>query len=182
MREAGGAGAPRRRPYAAPMLTASTTLPGLTSSVPTARRFAEQVLSGWGHPDAGWTAAQVVSELAANCALHARTDFTVTVTSATDAIRIDVRDGSPLAVQPRFYSETATTGRGLRMVEQLASEWGVTLVEGGKVVWVVLPQDDPPEGEADVDALLSAFDDEGTVLPMQPTAHQGPTASLRLAA
>ena len=164
------------------MLTASTTLPGLTSSVPTARRFAEQVLSGWGHPDAGWTAAQVVSELAANCALHARTEFTVTVTAATDAIRIDVRDGSPLAVQPRLYSETATTGRGLRMVAHLASRWGVTPVEGGKVVWVVLPQDAGPGGDPDVDTLLAAFDDDGTVLPMQPTAHRGPTASARLAA
>ena len=162
------------------MLTAHTTLPGLTSSVPTARRFAEQVLAGWGHPDAGWTAAQVVSELAANCALHARTQFTVTVTADDQAIRIEVEDSAPGAVQLRSYSETATTGRGLRMVGQLASDWGVTVHASGKTVWVRLPLDGAPDAEPDVDALLASFDDEATVVPLQPRG--GQTASLRAAA
>jgi anti-sigma regulatory factor (Ser/Thr protein kinase) len=162
------------------MLTAHTTLPGLTSSVPTARRFAEQVLTGWGHPDAGWTAAQVVSELAANCALHARTEFTVTVTVDDRAIRIEVQDSAPGAVQQRSYSETATTGRGLRMVGQLVSDWGVTEDPPGKSVWVRLPLDGAPDAEPDLEALMSSFEDRGTVVPLQPKG--GQTASLRLAA
>ncbi len=162
------------------MLTAHTTLPGLTSSVPTARRFAEQVLAGWGHPDAGWTAAQVVSELAANCALHARTEFTVTLTADGEAIRIEVQDSAPGAVQQRSYSETATTGRGLRMVGQLAGDWGVTPSRSGKTVWVRLPLDGAPEGEPDLDALLSSFDDEATVVPLPPRGDQA--ASLRIGA
>lgn len=163
------------------MLTASTTLPGLTSSVPTARRFAEQVLAGWGHPDAGWTAAQVVSELAANCALHARTQFTVTITAAAHAIRLDVRDSSPLALHPRSYSDTATTGRGLRMVEQLATDWGVTVVDGGKVVWAALPLDSAPEDEPDLEALVAAVDDR-PIVPTQPAVGRGPTAHVLRAA
>jgi anti-sigma regulatory factor (Ser/Thr protein kinase) len=165
------------------MLTAHTTLPGLTSSVPTARRFAEQVLAGWGHPDAGWTAAQVISELAANCALHARTTFTVTVTAGAEAIRLEVQDGSPAAVQPRSYSETATTGRGLRMVQHLAIDWGVTIGESGKTVWVLLPIDGPRDDERDLEALLEAFDDaDGSAVPIQPSTGRGPAACLRLSA
>lgn len=163
------------------MLAAHTTLPALTSSVPTARRFAEQVLSSWGHPDAGWTAAQVVSELAANCVLHARTAFTVTVTTGDDGIRLEVQDRAPGAVQQRSYSETATTGRGLRMVDQLCSDWGVTVHDAGKTVWVLLSLDGAPEGDRDVDALLSSFDDhDAAVVPLQP--RPGPAASLRSAA
>ena len=161
------------------MLTAHTTLPGLTSSVPTARRFAEQVLAGWGHPNAGWTAAQIVSELAANCALHARTPFTVTVTADDAAIRIEVQDDAVGVVQQRSYSETATTGRGLRMVGQLASDWGVATHTSGKTVWVLLPLDGAPAGEPDLDALLSSFDDV-TGVPLKPQG--GPATSLRLAA
>lgn len=165
------------------MLTAHTTLPGLTSSVPTARRFAEHVLAGWGHPDAGWTAAQVISELAANCALHARTAFTVTVTASAEAIRLEVQDGSPAAMQARSHSETSTTGRGLRMVQHLATDWGVTIREGGKTVWVLLPIDGAPDDERDLDALLDAFDDaDGSVVPMQPNTGRGPAACVRLAA
>ena len=162
------------------MLTAHTTLPGLTSSVPTARRFAEQVLAGWGHPDAGWTAAQVISELAANCALHARTEFTVTVTADDTQIRLEVQDAAPGAVQQRSYSETATTGRGLRMVGQLSTDWGVTTHPSGKTVWVLLPLDGAAEQEPDLDALLSSFDDEATVV--QLPSQGGQAASLRLAA
>ena len=164
------------------MLTAHATLPGLTSSVPTARRFAEQVLSSWGQPGAGWTAAQVVSELAANCALHARTAFTVTVTVDDGGIRIEVHDTAPGAVRQRSYSETATTGRGLRMVEQLVTEWGVTAHDTGKTVWVRLAVDGDRNSEPDVEALLSSFgdDDEAAVVPLQP--HPGPAASLRTAA
>jgi anti-sigma regulatory factor (Ser/Thr protein kinase) len=151
------------------MPTAEVTLPGLASSTPTARRFAESVLAGWGQPDLGWTAAQVVSELAANCAIHARTDFSVRVTLDPGGARLEVRDGSPVGVSPRAYSDTATTGRGLRMVEALSSGWGVDLAPSGKTVWVQLAL--PGGGgddEDDLGRLLDAFDPDAqaVVLPL----------------
>ncbi len=162
--------------------TASTTLPGLSSSVPTARRFAESVLSGWGLGDAGWTAAQVVSELATNCVLHARTGFTVTVTVAGPLVRIEVRDGSAVGVQPRSHSATSTTGRGLRMVQTLTADWGVIGHEHGKTVWSVLPAADRSNGhDDDVDTLLAAFDDVEAAVPL-PRAGRPPEATARSAA
>lgn len=151
------------------MPDAEVTLPGEASSVPTARRFVESLLGSWGLPDLGWTAAICVSELAGNCALHARTPFTVAVTRlATGAIRIEVSDGSRRRPAMRDYGTDATTGRGLRLLEDLSNGWGVDVRTDGKTVWLVLdpaaPREEEREGEVpedlDVSALLAAFDDE----------------------
>ena len=148
------------------MPSAQVTLPGHASSVPAARRFVETLLGSWGHPEVGWSAALCISELAANCALHARTAFTVQLTLAEIGVRLEVSDGSLRVPLQRRYDTDATTGRGLRLLEEYASSWGVELAEGGKTVWVLLDlQDDPQAGEpqadedADVEALLAAFPD-----------------------
>lgn len=168
------------------MPRAEVTLPGATSSVPTARRFAESVLAGWGEPDAAWAAAVCVSELAGNCALHARTAFTVSVELEAQVVRIEVRDGSPRVPTQRAYDTGATTGRGLRLVGEYATRWGVDTTSTGKTVWLVLDlgpdaarRDDDTEdadaGDADatVELLLSAFDgadDDGHVRDGWPAA------------
>jgi len=144
---------------------AEVTLPGSTSSVPAARRFVESIVTAWGHPDLGWSAALVVSELAGNAALHARTPFTVTVDSGADnTVRVEVSDGSRRLPQQRAYGPQATTGRGLRLVEDIAASWGVMDRDGGKTVWVVLDESsfatatDDAE-DADADELLSTYGD-----------------------
>jgi anti-sigma regulatory factor (Ser/Thr protein kinase) len=154
------------------MPTAQVTLPANVSSVPTARHFVESILSGWGLRELGWTATLIVSELAANAALHARGEqFSVEVsTTDPEGIRLEIRDTSQRLPQQRTYSSDATTGRGLKLVSVLAQEWGVDATEGGKTVWALLrsevASDDDAE-EVDVDALLDAFpDDEGDVIPM----------------
>lgn len=144
---------------------AQVTLPGSTSSVPTARRFVESIVSSWGQPDLGWTAALVVSELAANAALHAHTSFTVTVVlDDLGTVRLEVSDGSRRLPQQRGYGIDATTGRGLRLVEEIATAWGTQDRADGKTIWAVLdpashsttPGDDD---EADVDAILRVHSD-----------------------
>ena len=146
---------------------AEVSLPGLTSSVPTARRFVESVLSGWGHPDLGWDAALCVSELAANCALHARTTFTVRASLEGDVVRVEVSDGSTRVPAQRSYGAEATTGRGLRLVGEYSTSWGVDLHEAGKTVWLLLSARPRREGAPDevaddvsVDALLATFSDD----------------------
>ena len=146
---------------------AEVTLPGATSSVPTARHFVESILTAWGQPEHGWTAALLISELSANCALHARTDFTVRVELADDAVRLAVTDGSRRSPAVRDYGTEATTGRGLRMVGQLATQWGVDLHEDGKTVWALIHSGSDGDGErdtaevGDLDALLSSLGGDG---------------------
>ena len=147
------------------MPRAEVTLPGLASSVPAARRFVETLLSSWGHPEAGWTAAICVSELGANCALHARTDFSVLVELGSDAVRLEVSDGSSRVPLQRAYGEDSTTGRGLRLLEAHATRWGVDVTPAGKTVWVLIAL--PPVAtaadlagdDAAAEVLLAAFGD-----------------------
>lgn len=144
---------------------AEVTLPGAPSSVPTARRFVESILTSWGRPETGWTAALLVSELSANCTLHARTEFTVRIELQEEQVRLQVTDGSLRAPAVRDYGTTATTGRGLRLVAELSHDWGVDLHDDGKTVWALLRQQQAAPGGADeedldVDALLAAFGDD----------------------
>ena len=148
------------------MPEASLLLPCDASSVPAARHFVVATLTKWGFDGAAWAAAQIVSELAANCSLHARTDYTVRLVHQNDSLRLEVRDGSPARVRQRRYGAQSTTGRGLRLVETLADTWGVDVATGGKTVWVDLPVGaDPGDGlavdlDADVESLLATFADD----------------------
>jgi anti-sigma regulatory factor (Ser/Thr protein kinase) len=147
------------------MPRAELLLPGHASSVPAARRFVETLLSSWGHPEVGWAAAVCISELTANCALHAHTDFSVCLRLEGSTVRLEVADGSRRMPMQRAYDEQAATGRGLRLLEEYASSWGVEVETDGKTVWVELdlPTDrdgaGPVEEEASVESLLAAFSD-----------------------
>jgi anti-sigma regulatory factor (Ser/Thr protein kinase) len=147
------------------VLTALVVLPGRPSSVPPARHFVESVLVSWGRSESAWTAALLVSELAANAALHARSEFSVRVVDQGERVRLEVSDASARIPRQRAYGVDATTGRGLQLVAQLAHDWGVTVQEVGKVVWVELPAaselDAAMADEVDPEQLLAAFPDDG---------------------
>jgi hypothetical protein len=103
-----------------------------------ARHFAAGTLSQWDGPWGGGTfavdAAIVVTELAANAVVHARSDFTLTVSRRLGAVRIAVRDAVPVAAPLRGVS-----GHGLGLVDTVAARWGVqSLGTRGKLVWAEL--------------------------------------------
>lgn len=104
-------------------------------SVPEARRHIRAALDAW-HLDHLVEAAMLLtSEVVTNAVLHARTRVTLRVTREGDtAIRVDVTDGSPVIPAMRHRSDTATTGRGIRMLEQLADEWQTDATDSGKTV------------------------------------------------
>ena len=133
------------------MPSETTSLPGHPSSVPAARRWTVATLTSWGLGETAWTAAQVVSELATNCVLHARSDLVLRLAVEGDCVRVEATDGVPGGLQARSYSSTATTGRGLRIVTGLARAWGVVPAGDGKTVWVLLPIEDPLPAEDDAD-------------------------------
>ena len=83
--------------------------------------------------------ALLVTELVTNAILHARTPFQLTLESQPHAVRICVEDQSAEQPTLRRYDSDAVTGRGLALVEQLASSWGVDTTPDGKVVWCEVP-------------------------------------------
>ncbi len=124
------------------------------------------VLERWDVEDSAWTCLQLISELATNAVIHARTEFTVEVGRDGHVLRVCVRDDSPAPPGVRRYSAESTTGRG-RMVESMSADWGVQPLGFGKTIWFEIDLsrrgtahswDD--ETEIDLEALLDSFADQ----------------------
>ncbi len=112
-------------------------LPPSADSVPRARRHLRMMLSeADSHADLD-AATLLVTEVVTNAVLHARTVLTVTVRAVDGWVRVEVHDGSPLSPRMHAFSATSATGRGLRLLDALASRWGVDHDGGtaGKTVW-----------------------------------------------
>lgn len=106
-----------------------------------ARRFVTAVLGcrpfGDGAPAAD--AQLIVSELASNAVLHAGSPFTVSIRDEGPMLRISVQDSSARPPVMRDAEPTALSGRGLFLVDAVASNWGVDPEPDGKTVWAELP-------------------------------------------
>lgn len=103
-------------------------------AVRSARRFVGALIPD---PHQRETAELLVSELASNAIRYAPGAFEVRV-QLRPQIRIEVRDASermPAVMTPRADAER---GRGLRLVNELATSWGIEPEHGGKVVWFCL--------------------------------------------
>lgn len=79
----------------------------------------------------------LVGELVANAVLHTGAPARLLVTY-DGAVRVEVTDASarPPVLLPAGLDDTA--GRGLRLVDALASGWGWQPGEDGKTVWAEL--------------------------------------------
>jgi anti-sigma regulatory factor (Ser/Thr protein kinase) len=99
--------------------------------------FAREALSG----DVCFVATLLTSELVTNAVLHARTDLEVEVILERDQARVVVKDHDTRLPAPWPGPTDATTGRGLRLVDAMASAWGTEPTEAGKVVWFDLVVD-----------------------------------------
>jgi anti-sigma regulatory factor (Ser/Thr protein kinase) len=123
-------------------------LPPTARSVPQARRHIASTLEHWHLETLVDTACLLVSELVTNAVLHARTPMTLAVARAGDGVRISVTDGSPVSPSLRRHSDTATTGRGLRLLDQLADAWKAEGNGNGKSVWFMLSTSRDPWASA----------------------------------
>jgi hypothetical protein len=100
-----------------------------------ARHFVVATVNTWGIGDLADDAALVVTELAANAIVHARSAFTVILSAHHDRLRISVHDAGPLA----GAGLPAAPLHGLGAVDALASRWGIeSRGNAGKTVWVDL--------------------------------------------
>jgi len=112
------------------------TLPPAPESARQARRFVADVLLAVGAQEFIDTATLLTSELVTNGIVHAHTELRVLVEATAHWVRVEVVDGNPLMPTRRSYDEQAQTGRGLEMVELLASDFGMQpLLDDGKRVW-----------------------------------------------
>jgi hypothetical protein len=119
---------------------AASSFPPALESTRAARHFVVDALGA--ADDALVADAMIVTaELAANAVLHARSDFTVTVSRSASGVRISVRDGMPLPTAGEEAPLKVEPGHGLSLVAQIADRWAVEPLPRGKVVWAELTKD-----------------------------------------
>ena len=121
------------------MSTASLTLPPSVQSVRKARHFLRDACQANGVPAAVLDdAALLTSELVSNAVLHGRSEIRLVVEQHTGLLRVSVLDEN--SRRPTLVADDpdALDGRGLALVEGIASSWGVHDEPIGKAVWFEL--------------------------------------------
>jgi anti-sigma regulatory factor (Ser/Thr protein kinase) len=110
---------------------------GSRNEVRNAREFVAQVVDGSPAAD---DVILLASEVATNAVVHTASGkggtFTVVVRPGDRAVRVEVHDGgSETPPKARSADELAGSGRGLAMIEALATRWGHLGNRDGRVVW-----------------------------------------------
>jgi len=112
----------------------SLTLDADAASSRAARRFVRGALAA--EDDAVITDVELlVSELVTNAIVHASSAPRLEVTVSPASVHIAVHDRDPSMPSIREPGGAKPGGRGLRLVDQLASRWGAEPRDDGKVVW-----------------------------------------------
>jgi anti-sigma regulatory factor (Ser/Thr protein kinase) len=125
------------------------SLPAEPASAAAARRHIRELLDAWDAADFEEAAVLLTSELVTNALLHARSAAELHVRLADGLLRVGVTDDTPAAPVRKHYGNEAATGRGIMLIETMASAWGTEPVDGGKVVWFELG------GDAGADTVTS---------------------------
>jgi PAS domain S-box-containing protein len=104
-------------------------------SVRSARQALREVMSRSGADELIDPAVLVVSELVTNALVHAGTAVRLQLWASGQAVRVEVGDGAAHGPVRRQFAESAGTGRGLQLVDELSDRWGTTASTEGKTVW-----------------------------------------------
>lgn len=125
-------------------MTETLELPAAAASVREGRRFVTTLLQSWGMDELVETTALLTSELLTNSVLHARTAIRLTVAGGDGCVDVVVQDGSRYSPRRRRHARDATTGRGVELLERLATAWDVTVDDSGKSIrFTVSGENDP---------------------------------------
>ncbi|WP_330340149.1 ATP-binding protein [Streptomyces sp. NBC_00557] len=143
-------------------------LAGTERNVPLARREVVHKVRTWGVPMDNETADAirlVASELITNAVVHGEGPVTVALYHRPGRLVIDVLDGNSSAPQLSCPQDDDENGRGLALVDLLASRCAWEPSEGGKRVWaeITLPMTAPATRAAVLRRLFTLRPKRGVV-------------------
>lgn len=122
-------------------LTAAQEFPADPASAPKARRFLRATLAQWGvDEETASTAALCLTELVTNALIHAHSGCCVQVELRDQVLRTEVHDAGP-GVHLQLAADEdrhRLHGRGLQIVDAMASRWGQIDGPDRAVVWFAL--------------------------------------------
>lgn len=123
-------------------------LPADGRAASVARGLVRRRLHDWNLDDLLDTAVLLTSEVVTNVILHTASAPGLGLVRDGAGVRVTVVDGSPIPPRCRSHSATATTGRGMQMLQDLADAWGWAPVGAGKAVWFSLSGGHDPWADA----------------------------------
>jgi anti-sigma regulatory factor (Ser/Thr protein kinase) len=125
--------------------TSTWNLPYRPEAAGDARQLTRRTLRGWGIDDQTSDTVQLaVSELVTNAVEHARPPLTLQLSCPSDTsdMHVEVEDGGP-APEPDAPAEGRQPdehGRGLQIIDTLATDHGTRTTDEHAVHWADLPQ------------------------------------------
>jgi anti-sigma regulatory factor (Ser/Thr protein kinase) len=114
---------------------ASSTISGDARSIPGARRMVRALTARY-RADLAETAELLTDELVTNAVMHGGGRFTVRASIDPERLRVTVSDrwgSSPVTVFDPGHDRES--GRGLTIVEAMASRWGIERHDSEKWIW-----------------------------------------------
>jgi len=158
------------------LLERNVLLPPELSSAGSARRLLRALLVQADRSEWLEAAELACTEVVTNAVLHAHTNLIVAITLRNDAVRVEVRDFSPLLPAVRGYDTQATTGRGMALVAVVTADHGISDIgPDGKTVWFEVGGHIE---EAAEEHLLATWGEDGWDLDDHPTSPPvGPEAA-----
>jgi len=111
---------------------------GDAGSIPTARRRVKSLIAGF-RDDLAATAELLTDELLTNAVQHGGGKFDLVASIEADRLRVVVSDvcpSAPVTVYPSGHQ--LERGRGMTIVDAMASNWGIERSDSTKAVWFEL--------------------------------------------
>jgi anti-sigma regulatory factor (Ser/Thr protein kinase) len=143
-----------------------TALRNDPGEVERARNLVGASLRRWGLPDDGGVAALLVTELVTNALRYGAQPMRMVAKDVGAGLRVEIHDarvGEPPRLRPTMPE--SSHGRGMMLVDALASRWGWSEFGGEKQVWFELdladaPMAVTPSAEPEVTQSVAADADE----------------------
>lgn len=118
---------------------AELRVPSRPESVAAARHFAEPILGVFGHVGLAEIVVLLLSEVVTNAVVHVRAtdegEIRVELQATDGRVRVEVHDHDHRVPELRTAGPGQESGRGLSLVNGLASAWGVRPEPAGKAIW-----------------------------------------------
>ena len=100
-----------------------------------ARAFLRTALQTWKLDGLGDVTELLADELVSNVVRHVGRPMTLRAIVDDGSLRVEVDDPSPQLPRVRHPEPDESRGRGMLMVDALATDWGTEVRDSGKTVW-----------------------------------------------
>ena len=118
-----------------PQTRVRVPLPDDATAPMVARRTLRNLLAGWRMPGLVEPVVLAASELVTNAFRHGEPPVRLTVRRSSARVSVGVSDSSPRLPAAGVAPVSADAGRGMAIVDLVATETGTRADEPGKVVW-----------------------------------------------